>query len=306
MASLVVWCGSLAGLLFWRRRLWNLVSDTTLIGPAIWGVVAWSAAGLSSLLSVGQPASDRDVGMFLAGCLTLCPTLAVWGARRPHQIAWNWIVLSLWCVLVLPAAGVVLGRPVQLHVARQWFLTGLVALTWLHYLPTAFRWSHTALAAAQVLLLAPYLPWPDAELVQRVVRQLQGNSEARSLLLGMLVLAAIWGLQRGLPDRSQRSRFDRAWLDYRDLFGALWALRASERVNAVGRSLGGSFRLNWEGFRWTASGRASERASDHASDAARDAERDMTCEVCLRGILRRFVDRNWLLVRGFASDGEGD
>lgn len=294
MASVVVWCSCLAGLLIWRRRLWTLVADTTLIGPAIWAVVAWSVAGLSSLLLVGQPSSNREIGMYLAGCLTLCPTLAVWGARRPHQVAWNWIVISLWCVLVLPAGAAFLGRPIQLHVARQWFLIALVVLTWLNYLPTAFRWSHTALMAAQAIFLAPYFPWPDLMLVQEAVRQLQGSSEGRSILPGILLLAAIWVLQRGLPDRAQRSRFDRAWLDYRDLFGTLWALRAGERVNAVGRSLGGAFRLHWGGFEWAAGAPASE------------GERNDACAICLRGILRRFVDQEWLASRGFASDGEGD
>src|SRR5581483_7328575 len=73
---------------------------------------------------------------YLALSLTGCAGIAVLGARRPQVVAWNFVVLGLLGVMLLP----VLERSVigasSLDWVRMVFLGGTLLVGVLNYLPT--------------------------------------------------------------------------------------------------------------------------------------------------------------------------
>jgi hypothetical protein len=82
-----------------------------------------------------------------------------------------------------------------------------------------------------------------------------------------------------------RRPFDRAWSDFRELFGIVWAKRIQERFNDDARRRGHSLRLGFQGLEAVASGHSST-GFDAASRAA--------AESSLRWLLQKFVDAEWL------------
>ena len=71
-----------------------------------------------------------------------------------------------------------------------------------------------------------------------------------SVLFATLFFAiAIARTCSGFPRRRMgRSEMDQRWIQFRDMFGTLWALRVIERVNAAAAIYHWPFSLTWTGF----------------------------------------------------------
>ena len=231
-----------AALLWGRKRL----SGTTLISAWWWALAAaWCIAVVELARvwfaeSLSEP--TLDAARYAAAAATFCPTMAALGAKRPQDKAWQLVVLSLWSILVLPAAESVFlhsGQAFEIRGARSWFLLGLIVVGAANSLPTRFWLSSLLAAAGQTMLLVDHLPLG-----------IIGGGD-RGLLLGLALCVAAIGLAAaGLPARrAQRVPLDRLWLDFRDLFGALWGLRVAERVNASAALYRWNVALSWDGFR---------------------------------------------------------
>src|SRR5688572_28769044 len=118
---IVCTAGAIIALLRGRAAL----RGTTLIGAWWWAIAAAVALAAVALDGSGPL-------RFAAACLTLCPTVAVLGAKRPQDRAWHWVVLSLWIVLCIAAINAAFFHPsrgaVELHSAQTAFLVVLVLL----------------------------------------------------------------------------------------------------------------------------------------------------------------------------------
>src|ERR1700756_5554100 len=79
-------------------RAWRGAAGTTLRHSVVWAFLAWGGWCAAALLD-GSPALG-----YLALCLTACAGVAVLGARRPGVGAWDFVVLGLLAVLLLPLA----------------------------------------------------------------------------------------------------------------------------------------------------------------------------------------------------------
>ena len=99
-------------------------------------------------------------------------------------------------------------------------------------------------------------------------------------MLASWLLPANWHIAR----RTATNRLDRAWLDFRDAFEAVWGLRVCERINASATMYDWPVTLAWRGFRSRAGGPASESIPQAVEES-------------LRTLLRRFVDPPWLDAR---------
>ncbi len=210
---------------------WRANRTTTLRQPLLWVLLAWFAW----LVAVGGRAlwagADQTLTTYLALCLTGCSGIAVLGARRPGVSAWNFVVVGLLAVLMLPILQG-LGE-VRLEPAQAGFLAATIAISLLNYLPTRLALGAVFVGLACGTELAR--PWG-------------GNAPA---WLGTLMLAlAPWLAWLGLTIRRMpRSSFDCLWLSYRDRFGFVWGQRMREQFNRAAHHAGWPVELHWSGLR---------------------------------------------------------
>lgn len=255
---------------------WPRLRGTTLVAVWAWSLVALGAIALSEIL-IGTAAEGPSANWsrplrFAAAMGSFCPIMAMLGAKRPQDRAWQFIVLSLWGILSLPAFEWLLFTGVrEIHPARFWFLIVLVGVGALNGLATR-GWSSSLLyGLGQLALIAPFFPQAQTWL-----------SGDRGAWPGLALLAAAWTLQ-ALPrrPRSGGTALDRVWLDFRDAFGVVWSLRVAERMNASASMYHWPVMLHWQGF-------------VPRESAADTTEVPAAVEESLRSLLRRFVSPAWI------------
>jgi hypothetical protein len=235
---------------FWRA--WRANRQTTLRPALLWALAAWAAW-------LGVVATDADGGLirYLALCLTGCAGVAVLGARRPGVGAWQFVVVGLLAVLLLPVAQG-FGRPL-LQPAHLIFLGATLAVTLLNYLPTRFAPAVLVFGAACAV---------EITLLGGV--ELSGWLHAAGNFLAALspwaALAVSRRTDKGL------SEVDRLWLSFRDRFGGVWGLRQQDQFNRAAANAGWPVVLTWHGL-----GKAGDGTVPEASRLA-----------LLRATLKRF------------------
>ena len=234
-----------SGAALWRRQA--ALRGTTLVQAAWWTLVALAtlAGGETLLLIFGAedtlPSWSAAVRLICA-TVTFCPVMAVLGARRPHHLAWQFIVVTLWIMLSLPAWEVLLlGRFESMDVGpvRGWFLWLMIALNLVTYLPTRFWMSAILVALGQLLLLGPFLPGVQVDEASRV------SILVAAVFFAVAIIRTCGGFP---PPPCRENEFDRRWLMFRDSFGTMWALRVVERVNASAQMYNWPMSLTWTGF----------------------------------------------------------
>jgi hypothetical protein len=255
------------------------VRGTTLTAPTLWWIAAATAiAAVEALLayySVAPASLAASLWRYTAAVGTFCPLTAVLGAKRPQDRGWQWVVASLWLVLLVPVAQAVAspsGTQLELVAAWRWLLWGFIAMGLLNYLPTRFALSALLVAAGQVVLLSG-----PANIAQNL------SPPARTALAAALFLAA-----RGLASlpyfRATPAALPQTnrWLAFRDAWGAFWALRVLQRVNQTAELSHWPIRLQWSGFV------SPNEAPDDASAISLDAPTTTAVDQSLDALLRRF------------------
>jgi hypothetical protein len=232
-------------------RAWLVHRRTTLVHALTWAALAWLAwAGVmvAELLAGNEGMALRYNALVLTGCAGV----AVLGARRPGVGAWNFVVLGLLVVLLLPLAEG-FGR-LHLSLPRLLFLAGTLAVGFLNYVPTRL--------------------WPAALLLAvgcgLELRSLTVGEDGPALGIGRLALAAAPWVAFLLMRRRALPEPDQTWLRFRDSFGGLWGERLREQFNRAAANAGLTGRLGWGGLHGAS---AAEREALHAT---------------LRALLRRF------------------
>lgn len=260
---------------------------TTLVAPALWALGSIVAIGGIELLAAAGRlhAGPASPVRYAAAVTVLCPMMAVLGAKRPQDRAWQWVVAALVATLWLPAASTAfVHRGESMHLSPAWlaFVAVLVLLGPLNYLPTR-NWLAALLAAAgQGVLFAPYAAssaWSHQGWTEPV-------SLAAFLLATGLVWLRVWRIQ-STPVDAQRGllgELDAAWLRFRDAFGAFWAVRVMQRVNQGVESAGPPVVLRWDGWRGRDAA-ATEQPSDRPGELSVARARKS-----IDTVLRRFVD----------------
>ncbi len=180
---------------------WRPTRGTTLRAAWWWSV----AAVVAGVHAEPMPRCDRRFGGggqctgFAAAIWTFCPASAVFGAKRPQDRAWQWIVLAFWGILSLPAAEAVVFNPHEPphpHPVWSWFLMGLIVVGRANYLFTRYWVSGLAVAAAHACCLAPRLLTVFAGPTARPdARRRFGNVDGRDLIAGRRAAAASQAMQ---------------------------------------------------------------------------------------------------------------
>ena len=202
---------------------------------------------------------------YCALCLTGCVGVAVLGARRPHVWAWNFVVLGLFAVMVLPLLETLFIGTHPIDGLRIFFLAATLAIGILNYLPTRMAPAAVLLfivGAAEIALL--YAP-----------ASLPGFAEA--WLVDLLLTAIPWIGWTCWSRRTERSEFDREWLTFRDRWGLVWGQRVREQYNHACQNAGLPGQLTWSGLRSVA-------GESMADQPVTEKYLEM-----LRAILQRFI-----------------
>jgi hypothetical protein len=271
------------GCIVWR---WRWLRGTTLIAPALWSLLVFVLLPLAAYAMHGAGGGPMFSGAegirFIVAMATFCPAMAVLGAKRPQDVAWQFIVASLWLVLCLPGVRAALladGSPASLHTATSWFLLLLWGVSAMNYLPTRFAIPGLLVAIGQLALTFEYLPlasiWPDVPWLKHSAIPL-----GTVLLMVAVLMVCTARLDRRPADRP----LDRLWIDFRNSFGAVWGLRCQQRINQSAEMYGWPVRLEWNGF--------ATIGTDPINDELEHAIGNH-----FKNLLRRFVSPAWIAER---------
>lgn len=250
-------------------QAWRSNRRTSLLQAVHWAVAAWLAWTALAVLALTADASARlDLLRYAALSLTGCAGVAVLGARRPAVSAWNFVVLALLAIMLLPLAENLLPGAPLLDNLRLLFLVMTLAIGVLNYLPTRL-----AGAAALVLLSCAGEIWSLAEPAGPLAYW-GGPGSFAWLLLGLAPWAGylMWRW-RSVP----ASEFDRTWLDFRDRYGLFWGQRVRDQFNNAAHHAGWPAHLFWQGL----------LLRHTIPPPGREAQGEMLAT--LRALLKRFV-----------------
>jgi hypothetical protein len=276
VAIVALGCG--LGVLFYSRPA---LKQTTLLAAWWWtlaAVAVWSGVELYAALTPAATAGRLAPYRLAAVVLSLCPMVALLGAKRPQHTAWQFVVLSLWGILALPAAEAIFlhrGQQPEVGDARAWLLWVVILLGPINYVPTRNWPASLFVAAGQVVALSPYLA-----VLHRPIAPQPELTGLAICFLGLVVASVA-----NRRSRMDKNSLNRLWLEFRDAFGLLWGLRVQERVNAVARQNGWDVELTWHGLRKT---------TDDAPLVTIDPGSEPALRKTLSGLLRRFVSREWI------------
>jgi hypothetical protein len=209
---------------------------TTLWQPLLWALLAWGAWTAVAAIHLAGAERAARMASYLALCLTGCAGIAVLGARRPGVAAWNFVVVGLLAVLLLPVLNG-MGEP-RLETAHALFLGVALLVPLGNYLPTRLGLAALLLNAGCLAELAFVLGWDLPPAV------FAGGIE----LLAVSPWVA-WLLMRYRV--APRTEFDRMWLAYRDRFGFVWGQRIREQFNRASHHAGWPVVLRWGGLETT-------------------------------------------------------
>ena len=268
----VLLAAGLAALWTVRRSL----TGTTLVAVWWWCLAALAALGGSELviaLAAGEPTPGWVAPLrLLAATGTLTPIIALFGAKRPQDRGWQFIVLALWCILSLPSLKWLLfGGEQEMHAAQLAFLGVLIGAGAVNGLVTR-RWLASLLYCGGQLCVSRLL----SAHARAARAERRGSVWHGAIGPGLVAL----GRRPAAQVRRDRSAV-RVWLDFRDDFGAVWGLRVMERMNASSTMYGWPLVLSWSGL-------------VPRDDLADVFEVPPALEDSLRTLLRRFVLRQWI------------
>lgn len=206
---------------------------TTLWQPLAWAFFAWSAWLVVAWLHLLRPGEEEHLTVYGALCLTSCASVAVLGARRPGASAWNFVVIGLLAVLLLPILNG-MGEP-RPEPAQELFLAVAIVVPLLNYLPTR-------LGLATVVAVAGCC-WEMMRLFGWIL--LESTPWLGLFLLALAPWLAWMILATGRPAAME---LDRLWLAYRNRFGFVWAQRMREQFNRAAHHAGWPVELRWSGL----------------------------------------------------------
>lgn len=245
------------------------------------------------------------------GCaiLSLCPPMAVLGARRPGTRVWTWFILfPMLLALSWPIGalwfqgselrGLSLETP-QLIAACLVLVMGIG-----NYCGTTYTVSALLYGGAILVLVVSSSA--------RCPVWLSSRETVRLWCTVAVTLAII--LIRTSRRPPAETRFDRLWIDFFDTFGIVWGRRIQDRVNFIAAGERLPVRLELHGFVWlpersektdslarspAGGGSTDDRQNLPSTSVTALADRtsfevEPRIDHILRWLLRRFVDPPWI------------
>jgi len=230
---------------------------------------------ISAIHSVGKSPATEYATDF-ASVLLIAPTLALLGAKRPQNGAWQFIVVTLVVVLNVPVvrAWAFDERSPEIPLLFQWLIVAHIAIGIVNYLPTRFIGPAILYGAAQSCLAQLLLD-----------RHWWTRSVGTTLSAFFFCMALIWLKFETTRPRKLPRGLTLLWIDFRDAYGLVWGLRVAERLNAAATQHGWPVEFTWGGII------VKTESGELPADVQHRVERE------LRSMLRRFVSHDWIARR---------
>src|SRR6478736_264233 len=114
---------------------------TTLAVPIVWSSTSLAMLCIAPVAMCRLPWTIPSDGLFLlAATSTLCPMIALLGAKRPQNRAWQFIVISFWFMAAWPVIQRLLfpDRPIDVPAFWRWFYGAVILIEVVNYWPTFF------------------------------------------------------------------------------------------------------------------------------------------------------------------------
>jgi hypothetical protein len=270
---------------------------TTLVAPLAWAlvslVVLFLAATLLHEAKDSASAARFEKWWLIAASSTFCPLIALLGAKRPQDRAWQMIVLSFWGIIALPAIQSLMTHPAEtldLHLLWEAFFVVLILMGWMNYASSPFGLAGTAVLLGQTLLFWRWLPllgtyafwWPGLGVFL--------------LCIAVMVAGVLATTRRRLLESvGAATGWNRVWLDFRDWYGLLWTRRVMQRVEEQA-----STSIEWIDWYSLRTAAAQERLPPNEEKKVDDGDAIApvgtwsAAEPALRSLLRRFVSNKWI------------
>jgi hypothetical protein len=269
----------------------SLLRPTTLAPAHRWAVVAllaWCAGIGGELWAIGRSRAVLDVLWYLAAVLSLCPAVAVLGAKRPGTRVWTWfVILPLTAVLTLPVLGPPLltsaGWSIRVPLPLMLGFATVLLMGMGNYVGTRYALSATLVAVAVCLVTAPLSDVAPEHPASRESLRLWGA--------GLIITAVLWARRQARRKTVANCDWERIWCDYRDTFGIVWGRRLLDRVNERAAAEGWEWRLSDTGFIPVA-----------GTQPQKPVDTDPQIAHAFRWLLRRFVDPEWIDLRLVAPE----
>ena len=269
-------------------RLRRATRDSTAEPARRWAI----AAVLSSLATTTLHLATETVAiqvrtalLHLSVTIQLTPLISILGARRPGVRAWPWfVILPMILVLQWPSASqlmaesaetaIVIERPSSLG------LMFVVVMGAGNYFGTRFTFAAILGALGIFTQHLAVSEWAID----------QGTTPGSGWLAAVgSITVCIGVLQTNLRNRSSDStgQWQELWIDFRDIFGIVWAKRVADRVNQFAAREAWDHRLTLDGFISVDSEPNVQPTKNIEKVTPREGR-------VLCWILRRFVDREFL------------
>ena len=249
-------------------------------------MVAAGAVIATSLLIHAVSAESASLLVYLAATATLCPVVALLGAKKPQNRAWQWIVGALWLIFSLPALTAVTYGHTQLELGSIWIglIVILILLQIMNYLATRYFFSAVLIASAQITLLLDCKAITlDANSIW-IMRYAWFSSTTIAVLLLLLAnVAALLLTPRKLKTSQRGDRGNDLWQEFSQRYGLLWSRRVADRAEKMFDQAGSSLRIGRKGF-YTSENQQTNSAEQLPEQAI----------ATLKNLLLRFVSRQWM------------
>jgi hypothetical protein len=222
----------------WQVRQAN--PQWSLLQGVYWMAAAWLTWGGPICLASSSSAQSAAAWTYLALVMSGCAGIAVLGARRPLNGPWNFVVLALAAVQLLPVAeGLATGGGLEVSTVRLMSLAATIGVGVLNYLPTRSAPAAILLLAGTTLTFIPF------------VFAIEEDHYRGVEWVGRLAVALVpWLAYLSVAGKGHsRSEFDELWLEFRDRFGFLWAQRLRDQFNRSAVHAGWPVVLRWQGLR---------------------------------------------------------
>lgn len=272
-------------------RMRGTFRHTTLLTAYAWAVGAAALWTLTWVFDSGfrlLPRPMADHLWYASAVASLCPAIAVLGARRPGIRVWNWFILLPmlfalgWPVLTLLLQGSDI-RGLQLETPQLVAYLLVLVMGAGNYVGTRYTPSsllYIASNASLVVSSSSVCPhW------------LSDRWWVRSLTTVGMVLAVLFAASTGHGVMEGTNRFDKLWLDFFDTFGIVWGRRIQDRVNYMATKEAWPARLELHGIHW---------------QTPANPQTEARIEHTFRWLLRRFVDPEWIDERLGANLASGE